>query len=107
MTGQMSIITAPDMGHYLDKSNDMSDVSNHRKIKLKKLTHQASVRISEICSILLFLDLPDSEQDLDQGVYPLVVDLIPKDLTDIVLPGEEEELMIADTVLSSDLLTIV
>ena len=77
ITGQMSIITG--------------------QVNLKKLIHQANSRRAQICSILLFLDLLDRKSDLDQGVCPLVVDL--GELTDIVLPGEEEELIIAHTLL--------
>ena len=73
------------------------------QVKLKKL-NQANVWRAEICSILLILDLPDREPDLDQGVYSLVIDL--RDLTDIVLPGEEEELIIAQMLLPSHLLTL-
>ena len=72
------------------------------QVKLKMLIHQAYVRRSEICSILLFLDLLDRDLDLDQGAYPLFVGLIP----DMVLPGKEEELIIAHTLLLSCLLTI-
>ena len=72
--------------------------------QVEKLIHQTYVGRSDIYSVLLFLDLPEGELDLDQGVYLLVADLIRGDLTDIVLPGKKE-LIVVPTLLPHPLLT--
>ena len=66
----------------------------------------AYVQRSEIFSTLPYLDLPEGELDADQGVHPLIVDPILRVLTDIILPGGEEDLDIAHILLPPCLLII-